>query len=363
MLMGQNKRGFKMNDLKKLYTAALVMTIYLVTSIPMGLSAQQPLKFGTTAAGFLELGVGARGVALGDAYVAIAEGAEGAYWNPAGIGMLTKMEASFMQMDYVAGIQLQNIAFALPIPGIMTLGVMVTNLSVPDDKIRTVEDPEGTNGETFEAGSFSLALIAARKFTDRFSVGLSLKYVHEQLYQETASALAFDFGVLFKTQFLNDMTLGMSITNFGTKMQFTGPDLSRQHADREDIAGTIQSLPVNYETDKWSLPIAFRIGVAMDVLDLENQSFVVSVDALHPNNIDEYVNIGGEYSNVVGSFGKVSLRGGYNTAFQKQSQQGLTLGGGLNVFVNNNFSVIFDYAYADYEFFGDIHRYSVGLIF
>ena len=96
---------------------------------------------------------------------------------------------------------------------------------------------------------------------------------------------------------------------------------------------------------------------------MENQSFIIAVDALHPNNTNEYVNIGGEYTNVVGSLGEFSLRGGYSTAFQVDSQQGLTLGGGLNVYVNPSFSVILDYAYADYEYFGDVHRYSIGLSF
>ena len=81
------------------------------------------------------------------------------------------------------------------------------------------------------------------------------------------------------------------------------------------------------------------------------------------NNTTEYVNIGGEYINSLGRFGEIALRGGYNSAFQEDSQQGLTLGGGLNIYVNPNFSVGMDYAYAEWDFFGDIHRYSVNFQF
>ena len=137
-----------MNGLKNLHIFTLFLIPMLIFAfLPGQLRAQEPLKTGTTGASFLELGVGARGIAMGDAYVAIAEGANGAYWNPAGPGMLSDIEASFMQMNYVVDIDLQNVALVIPLPGIITFGGMITNLAVPDDKIRTLEDPEGERGK------------------------------------------------------------------------------------------------------------------------------------------------------------------------------------------------------------------------
>ena len=117
---------------------------------------------------------------------------------------------------------------------------MATNLAVPEDKIRTVEDPEGTSGETFDASSLALSFLVSRQFTPQFSVGVGVKYINERLHLESASAVAFDFGVLIRTGVFNNMTLGMSLTNFGGKMQFAGENLFRQIADREDILGTNQ---------------------------------------------------------------------------------------------------------------------------
>ncbi len=349
-----------MRTLPKHHMRSWLLTAMLLTTFVSGhLFAQKPFKTGTTAASFLELGVGAKGIAMGEAYVAIAEGPEAAYWNPGGLGMMQNIEVAFMQMDYVAEIELQNLAFALPVPGAFTFGAMITNLGVPDDVVRTVEDPNGESGETFEAGSIALAGYVARQFTDRFSIGVGVKYIYEKLHQETANSLALDFGVLIRTNFLNNMTLGMSITNFGSGLRFQGEDLLRLHADREDLAGTNQNLPVNYDTNSWPLPITFRIGVATEVFNRNGQKLRVSLDALHPNNINEYVNVGGEYVARVGRLGDFALRGGYNAAFQEDSQQGLTAGAGLNIFVNPNFSLGIDYAYTNYDFFGDIHRYSV----
>jgi hypothetical protein len=351
-----------MKNLNKLAALSLICLLLL-----LGVKeshAQSGKNAGTTAASFLEIGVGSRAVALGETYVAIAEGPTAAYWNPAGLGWIRRPEVSVMHMDWVADIDMQNVAFALPLPNEFTLGFMLTNLGVPEDKIRTVDDPEGLSGEVFDANSIALAVHASRQFTDRFSVGLGVKYINESILNESASALALDMGVLVKTGFLNNMTLGMSISNFGSELQFSGEDLDRTIADREDIGGTNQNIPAEFTTGSFALPLIFRMGVAMNVIETNAQKLLVSVEGLHPNNTSEYVNIGGEYVITrFRKFGEFAVRGGYNALFMEDSQQGLHLGGGLSLYISEKFSVAIDYAYADYEFFGGLHRYSVDFKF
>ena len=54
-------------------------------------------------------------------------------------------------------------------------------------------------------------------------------------------------------------------------------------------------------------------------------NLIIAVDALHPNDDVEYVNVGAEYT----FNNMVSLRGGYKTLFAENSEEGLSLGGGL----------------------------------
>lgn len=347
------------------FTAISILTGFLLLLSPGNeLLAQSGKNAGTTVSPFLEIGVGSRAVAMGEAYVAIAEGPTAAYWNPAGLGWMQRPELSVMHMDWVADIDMQNVTFALPIPGLFTLGFMLTNLGVPEDKIRTVDDPEGLSGETFDANSIALAVHVSRQFTDRFSVGIGVKYINESILNESANAMALDMGVLVKTGFLNNMTLGMSISNFGTELQFSGADLDRTIADREDIGGTNQNVPAKFNTGSFALPLIFRMGVATNVFETSGHRLLVSVDGLHPNNTSEYVNIGGEY--VVTrfrKFGEFALRGGYNALFMEDSQQGLNLGAGMSLYVSRNFSLDINYAYADFEYFGDLHRYTINFKF
>ena len=49
-------------------------------------------RYGSTAANFLEIGVSSNAVAMGEAYVSMADDAISAYWNPAGLANISGLE-------------------------------------------------------------------------------------------------------------------------------------------------------------------------------------------------------------------------------------------------------------------------------
>ncbi len=54
---------------------------------------------------FLSLGIGARGLSMGNSMVAVSDDVSAAYWNPAGLGrMQQKMQLAAMHAEYFAGI-------------------------------------------------------------------------------------------------------------------------------------------------------------------------------------------------------------------------------------------------------------------
>ncbi len=95
----------------------------------------------------------------------------------------------------------------------------------------------------------------------------------------------------------------------------------------------------------------------------ENHSLKIAVDALHPNNNSESVNIGGEYSLKLISAGVINLRAGYNGLFMVNSQYGLTFGVGVGVYTFGNQKVDFEYAYRDHETLGTLQTYSLKYAF
>ena len=80
-------KKFNINSILVCVIAALVLTSALV--------AQEPYRRGTTAANFLEIGYGSRGIAMGDAVVASTDALESAYWNPAGLALMRQNEVLF----------------------------------------------------------------------------------------------------------------------------------------------------------------------------------------------------------------------------------------------------------------------------
>ncbi len=86
----------------------------------------------------------------------------------------------------------------------------------------------------------------------------------------------------------------------------------------------------------------------------------VGVDALHPNDNAESMNAGAEVVLNETFF----LRGGYSALFRSQSEEGLTLGGGLNYRLWGSSTLLkIDYAYADFGLLETVQRFSLGVTF
>ena len=63
---------------------AILISILLI-AMTVSLVANEPYRVGTTAANFLEMGVGSAANGMGDAYVAATRDLSSVYWNAAGL--------------------------------------------------------------------------------------------------------------------------------------------------------------------------------------------------------------------------------------------------------------------------------------
>ncbi len=248
---------------------AMAGMLVAVLIIALALPAQAQLfrstaKVGTTAAQFLKIGVGARAVGMGGAQTGVTGDISAIYWNPAALSRMNiNSELMFNHVNWLADINFDFAAGVLPIGELGTFGLSVTSLRVPEDIVRTVEFPEG-DGRRWDASSIAFALSYARNLTDRFSIGFSAKYVREAVWSESASGFALDVGTLYLTE-IPGLSIGASISNFGTKMQLDGRDLQFNY-DPDNNAGTgPNNVPSDLRTESFDLPLMFRIGLAWEV--------------------------------------------------------------------------------------------------
>ncbi len=315
-------------------------------------------KVGTTVAQFLKIGAGARAVAMGGSSAAMEGDVYSIYWNPGALArMKTPGEASFNHTQWLADVSYDFVAAGLTIDGFGTIGLSVTSLRVPEDIVRTEINPEG-DGRRWSYGAFSMGVSYARSLTDRFSIGFTTKYIREGIWNMSASGFAFDVGTIYTTTF-NDLKIGASISNFGTKMRLDGQDISFNNVPNGTQGQGPQNVESIYRTEAYDIPLQFRIGLAMDVLKTEMIRATASVDATHPNDNVEYVNSGVELAFDEMFFGRI----GYNSLLMDNSERGLTWGAGFYIQLNNINGIKVDYAFADHGRLNNVQYVSVSVTY
>jgi len=357
-----------MGDIMTTYKQTIRTIVLVSCLLSLTLAQQKPIRVGTTIANFLEIGFGGAGTSMGDAYVSMVEDVSAIYWNPAGLAFMPQNEAQFVIQPWIADIKSTFAAVGLVMPGIGTFGLGIIHAGYGEMEVTSMTMQEGT-GEKFSPSDYALSFSYARQLTNWFSFGANAKYIASNIWHMNASAMAIDLGVIVKTPFFaqnNDrsrgLRLGMSISNYGTKMKYEGLDLTNP-IDISDDNGNYSATPGEFSLSSWELPLIFRIGVAWNYSFLENQYVTLSADAIHPNNNAEYLNTGIQYEIFQPTFGKLALRGGYTKLFMPDNQFGLTLGFGLTKNFMGNFGLKIEYAYREVGILGKVHSYTVGFLF
>ena len=336
---------------------AVLALVFFVLAEVHAQFVQGVSKTGTTGRCFLEIGVGGRAVGMGNAFVGTANDISALYWNPAGLARLEGSEASFMTANWFLDTKFNCASIALNLGQAGTIALHMTSLAIAAEPVRTVLQPEGT-GELFDGGSVSLGAGYAYNITDKFSIGFGAKYITETIWHSSASAFAVDIGTLFTTS-LNGMRIGMSISNFGSKMQMAGRDAAVLIDPDPTKAGNNSNIPGKFDTESWDLPLVFRVGLAMEVIQSAEHRLTIAVDANHPNNNTEYVNFGTEY----GFMDMLFLRAGYANAFARDAETDLTFGGGIKYNMTGTTAAKADYSYSRYGILGNVSRIQVGITF
>lgn len=342
-----------------LKSIALIGLISTVFSIPV-LSqdfVRDVSNNGTVAAAFLEIGIGARAEAMGGAYVAQFGYAESIYWNPAGIAFSDKVQTNFSNTRWLADTRLDFGTIVLPISSFNgAIAIGFTTLGIPSQPVRTVAQPEGT-GEMYDARDFAFSFSGSSKLADNFSVGLTAKYISQRIYAVSATQLAIDAGILYKTP-LEGLSMGASLSNFGEDMSLSGrilddiidPDLANEG---------VENIPVRYKTRSEALPQLFRFGLAYKSEFNSLMGFTTEIDVLHPRGATESVNLGSEIH-----FRRMAfLRAGYQSMFERYAINGLTLGAGIRYTLSDRTTFTMDYSWSDWGILNDAHRISIGFEF
>ena len=314
---------------KKLLLFALYSSLFTFHSL---LFASGP---GTSTSNFLKIGIGARAVAMAGAFSAISDDVTSVYWNPAGVGQMTRKEASFMHNDWVEEISYDYIGYAHPLKS-GDKGVFGGSLYYLTAGSIQGYDWGGTPLKKYGADDTAMVFSYGRKITGkRFKMpdrglyaGANVKFINKRLATETAFGLAVDAGALYKP--------GWSVLDGA--LQF---------------AGVVQNLGtgLKFVSEKDPFPFNFKIGSSYNRILFDND-FTFALDLNIPSDNDVSLALGGEYL----FWNLISLRCGYKSG--KDLDKGFRFGVGFEVE-----DMCVDYAFVPFGVLGNTHRFSIGMKF
>jgi hypothetical protein len=300
-------------------------------------------KLAQTGFQFLSVATEAKGGAMADAMTSLELNSGALFFNPAG---MARMEGRFSlgltQNNWIADITHNAFSMAFsPMGG--RYGVFgLSFMSVDYGEIQGTMVWQNEQGyidtEIFEPSAFVMGFGYAKSLTDKFSVGGQVKYAGQELgksmvpvgedslkvRKNLAFATAYDFGTIYKTGW-KSLQFGMSVRNFSEEIE--------------------------YEKESFLLPLTFRIGISMDLMDLvekvDNHKLLMAIDASHPRSYPEQLRVGLEYSFMETFFGRVGYVG-------NSDENSIAYGFGLK-----KFGLAVDYAYTPFGVFDNVQRFTI----
>lgn len=302
-------------------------------------------RVGTSSGTFLKIAPDARSAALGDASVAVIEGAASVFRNPAALAAIGGNQVLLSHVEWPAEIAYNTVAYARAMPSLdviwgLQFGVLNTTLDETSEA-----RPQGT-GRQFSFSDWVAGISAARRFTDKLWIGVTAKYVREELGTEiggpVAQTMLFDAGTVYHFGWANSR-MAVSLLNFGPELTPSGQYDSR--------------IPGKGLTDYQSAspPTMYRLGVKFEPYHAANALLVTSLEMNHLADNAETAKGGLELQ----LYNRLALRTGYD--FNADSMQ-FSAGLGVNAALLGGFGTA-DYAYTDGGWLGAVHRLSFGVEF
>jgi hypothetical protein len=301
--------------------AALVLAGVISAILPGGAMAD---GVGSTGAQFLEIGIGARALAMGGAFSAVADNndANSALWNPGSLAQVRERSVTTSYSSLFLDENQGYLGYAQQmLGGTVALGVDYLGVSNIETRTSDTETPDSTisNGNMAVVASY-----ARPDVMKGLSLGVNVKYIRETLDSYfTYNAAAADVGALYQTP-IDKLTAGFSVQNLGTKI---GPD---------------------------PLPMLVKTGAAYKV----SSPFTLAMDGdWYPVDQRAFLDVGAE----VWLHPSLALRGGYKFG-QAQDElggaAGLSGGAGLKF---GRFTL--DYAFVPFGDMGNTQRMTMGYSF
>jgi hypothetical protein len=165
----------------------------------------------------LTLGMGARPLGMGRAFIAIAEDSDALFTNPAGLGEIDCFEFSTMSGTLLEELKYTTIGGIYPLGEKSAWGIGYISAGLTGIELRDLTG-NLTGRTNFENNLYLLSY--GRKVSDNLSFGLNIKYFAQNAHDQTeanGSGWNADLGLLQKG--LGWLSIGLVVQNFASSSQ------------------------------------------------------------------------------------------------------------------------------------------------
>ena len=241
-------------------------------------------RAGLSALSFLKYDVSPRSLGMAGTSTALAGDGYSIYHNPAGMFELPAMNISATNAFLGSGINQSFLSGIFPMKNkTSAIGVSLNALTTGAIEERTEFQPEGT-GRIVYGTNLATGLSYSQQLSEQFSLGLTLKYIYENLADFYNHTITTDIGFLYKTDVRN-LQFAVLLRNFGGSSSLSGSHLSSTFN---------RTATTNLE--KNTLPNVFSIGVSITAWENEEHHLLGAIQLNHPNDNSENYGLGLEYN-------------------------------------------------------------------
>jgi hypothetical protein len=196
-------------------TIKIIIAIWVMAAVIAGVFGNVTIagELGSTTAGFLKVGVGARALGMGGAFTSIADNPSAVYWNPAGLRRMEMSQAEFSHQSWYQDVNIENLQIAFPGRKV-SFGAGLTYLSF--GQIQSF-DEFGEPGDELSMYNMAFTLSAAADVTENVAIGISAKYIEQSFDILKGTAFAGDIGLMAN---YGGIQVGVAAVNIGTKVKY-----------------------------------------------------------------------------------------------------------------------------------------------
>ena len=168
-------------------------------------------SFSQSSFEFLNINENAKIKALGGNNVSLTKNQNYYLSNPSFLFYSKNQNISINHMNYIADISSSSILYSDSLKNIGKFGIGIKYFS--HGKFDGY-DVFGNSTGSFNPKEFAFTITKSVKFSN-FIFGTNLKYVNSKIFDKSDNAFLIDIGVIFYPTIKKNLTIGMTISNFG----------------------------------------------------------------------------------------------------------------------------------------------------